>query len=317
MTASASPAIGVFGHLRALLEMIRFSHTLFAAPFAATAALLAWTTPAPDGSSIGFRWLELLGIIACMIGARSAAMAFNRLVDRRIDALNPRTKDRHLPAGILSVASVVTFTLFSASIFVLGTLAFLPNIWPLVLALPVLAFLCGYSYAKRFTSLAHYWLGIALALSPIATWIALRGVWLTQTPGDLLPSLVIGAAVAFWVAGFDVIYACQDQAFDAAQGLRSIPARWGVNGALKIAAASHAVMALFLLGLPFTHHLAGPNLKLGIAYQLGWLAIVVLLVYEHRLVRPDDLRRVNVAFFQVNVTIAFGLLALVILEQFV
>jgi len=316
MNASASPARGSLGHLRALLEMIRFSHTLFAAPFAATAAILAWTTPTPDQGSVVFRWQDLLGVVVCMIGARSAAMAFNRWADRDIDAINPRTRDRHLPAGILSVGSVLAFTLLSAALFVLGTLAFLPNRLPLLLSIPVLAFLCGYSYAKRFTSLVHYWLGVALALSPIATWIALRGEWVIESPEDLIPALVLGAAVAFWVAGFDVIYACQDQAFDAAQGLRSIPAKLGVNGALRLAAASHAIMALFLLALPFTHCLAGPDLHLGPTYLVGWSGIVMLLIYEHRLVRPQDLRRVNVAFFQVNVVIAFGLLALIILEQF-
>src|SRR5687768_14355804 len=151
--------------LRHLLEMIRFSHTLFALPFALLAAVMAWTTPASDGSAVSFRWQHLAGILICMVGARSAAMAFNRLADRQIDAANPRTKARHIPAGILSTGSVWLFTLLASAIFVAGTLLFLPNRLPIYLSVPVLLFLLGYSYTKRFTSLAHFWLGTALMLA--------------------------------------------------------------------------------------------------------------------------------------------------------
>src|SRR6516165_8475419 len=157
--------------VRHILEMIRFSHTLFALPFALLASCLAWRQNFHDG--LAFRWQELVGILLCMVFARSMAMAFNRLVGRRIDADNPRTAMRHLPAGIVSVASVAGFCLVCAAAFMASTLLFLPNCWPLFLSLPVLAFLCGYSYTKRFTALCHYWLAAALSLSPVAAWIAL------------------------------------------------------------------------------------------------------------------------------------------------
>jgi 4-hydroxybenzoate polyprenyltransferase len=237
--------------IRHILEMIRFSHTVFALPFALLAALMAWTTPAPDGSPIGFRWQHLVGILICMVGARSAAMAFNRLVDRRIDAENPRTRSRHLPAGLLSTASVVLFTLVSAAVFFAGTLLFLPNRLPLVLATPVLLFLLGYSYTKRFTSLAHFWLGVALMLAPVCAWIALRGQILMEHPLDILPAVLLGAAVLAWVAGFDIIYACQDADFDRRAKLRSIPATLGVPGALRLAAGCHLLTVVLLAVLPW------------------------------------------------------------------
>ena len=161
--------------LRMILEMIRFSHTVFALPFALLSAVMAWTLSARQTPPVAWCWQEVVGIIACMVFARSAAMAFNRLADRRFDAENPRTAMRHLPAGLLSVASVTAFAIGCAIAFIAATLLFLPNRWPLYLSLPVLGFLLGYSYTKRFTSLAHFWLGAALMLSPVAAWIAVRG----------------------------------------------------------------------------------------------------------------------------------------------
>lgn len=271
--------------------MIRFSHTLFALPFALLSAVLAWRLNLQAGGSI--RWQEIAGILLCMMFARSVAMAFNRLVDRTIDAANPRTATRHLPAGLLSVPAVVTFSLACSAGFILSTLLFLPNRWPLYLSVPVLAFLCGYSYAKRFTSLCHYWLGGALMLSPIAAWIALRGeiAW---------PPVLLGLAVFFWVGGFDIIYACQDVEFDTQRGLHSIPARLGVARALKLALVSHIVMLVCLVGLWFTA-------DLGPVFLAGIFAVAGLLAYEHSLVRPTDLARVNVAFFNVNVIVSMGL----------
>ena len=221
-------------------------------------------------------------------------MALSRLADRRIDALNPRTASRHLPSGRLSTATVAAFTVACALGFAAATLLFLPNRWPLILSGPVLAWLLGYSYAKRFTSLAHFWLGLALALAPMAAWIALRGdvAW---------PPALLGLAVLLWVSGFDIIYACQDADFDRAQGLHSVPGRLGVRGALRLASVCHAAMVAALIGL-------------GLAYPMGWVyfsgvaVVAVLLAYEHALVRPDDLTRVNVAFFQVNIAISLGLL---------
>lgn len=283
--------------------MIRFSHTLFALPFALLAAVMAWTTKTADGQSVPFRWQHLLGILVCMVGARSAAMAFNRLADRRIDAENPRTKTRHLPAGTLSAASVALFTAASSVVFIAGTLLFLPNRLPLVLAVPVLLFLLGYSLTKRFTSLAHFWLGAALMLAPVSAWIALRGEILMQQPLDILPAVLLGGAVLSWVAGFDIIYACQDADFDRGARLRSVPAAVGTGAALRIAAACHLVTLLLLASLP----LVCPRVPLGWIYLAGVAAVAALLVYEHLLVRPSDLSRAGAAFFNVNAVISIGL----------
>jgi 4-hydroxybenzoate polyprenyltransferase len=280
-----------YAAIRELLGMIKFSHTLFALPFALLGAALA--ARGPEGWR--GRWQDWVGILLCMATARSAAMAFNRLADRRIDALNPRTATRHLPSGRLSTATVAIFTVVTAAGFVASTLLFLPNRWPLILSGPVLLWLLGYSYAKRFTSLAHFWLGFALAMAPMAAWIALRGdlVW---------PPALLGLAVLLWVSGFDIIYACQDADFDRTQGLHSVPGRLGVRGALRLAAACHAAMIVALVGLGLAY-------PMGPIYFVGVGVVALLLVYEHAIVRPDDLTRVNVAFFQVNVGISLGLLA--------
>jgi 4-hydroxybenzoate polyprenyltransferase len=273
--------------LRQLLELIRFSHTVFALPFALFAAALAWReTP--------FRGRDLLGILLCMVFARSAAMAFNRLVDRDLDAANPRTASRHIPAGLLSARAVSVFTLICAAGFVVSTLLFLPNVLPVVLSVPVLAFLLGYSYAKRWTALCHYWLSAALMLSPIAVWIALCGTiaW---------PPVLLGAAIFFWVGGFDIIYACQDVGFDRTRRLHSVPARWGVRAALRLALASHLLTIACLLGL---WKVAG----LGPVFLAGVGLISLVLLYQHWLVRPEDLARVNVAFFNVNAVVSVGVL---------
>ena len=274
-----------------LLGMIKFSHTLFALPFALFGGLLA--AHGPNGW-IG-RPRDWVGILLCMATTRSAAMAFNRLVDHQIDAKNPRTANRHIPAGRLSIKAVMAFTAANAVAFVFSTLLFLPNRWPLLLSTPVLLWLCGYSFAKRFTSFAHVWLGSALMLAPIAAWIALRGnlEW---------PPVLLGLAVLFWVTGFDVIYACQDVDFDREEGLSSIPQRFGVKNALRIALACHVVMVVALVGLAMA-------VPLGRYYQFGVGLIALLLIYEHSLVRPNDLTRVNVAFFQMNILISLGLLA--------
>ena len=297
--------------IRHLLEMIRFSHTLFALPFALLAAVMAWTTPLTTHHSPltlqgppPFHWHHLAGILICMVGARSAAMAFNRLADRRIDAGNPRTAMRHLPAGTLSLTSVVLFTLASAAVFLAGTLLFLPNWLPVALAVPVLLFLLAYSYTKRFTRLAHFWLGAALMLAPICAWIAIRGQALLVNPGDILPAVVLGGAVLAWVAGFDIIYACQDAEFDRGARLHSVPAALGIPWALRAAALCHLATLVLLAALPWF----APQVPLGWIYGLGVAAVAALLVYEHALVRPDDLTRVNAAFFNVNVIISIGLL---------
>jgi 4-hydroxybenzoate polyprenyltransferase len=276
--------------VRDYLDLVKFSHTLFALPFALLGALLA----ARDRDGWHGRIQDWLGILLCMATARSAAMAFNRLADRRLDALNPRTAGRHLPAGKLGVRQVAAFTIATSLAFVASTLLFLPNWWPLYLAVPVLLWLLGYSYSKRFTSLAHFWLGLSLSLAPAAAWIALRGniTW---------PPITLGLAVLLWVAGFDIIYACQDVEFDRSVELHSVPKALGVQKALRLAGLCHALMIF-------------PLIALGLLYPLGWVyfagvaAVAALLVYEHGLIRPDDLTRVNVAFFHVNVVISVGLL---------
>jgi 4-hydroxybenzoate polyprenyltransferase len=288
--------------LRRLLELIRFSHTLFALPFALMAAVMAWVANRSEQPPIPFHWLDLLGILVCMATARSAAMAFNRLADRRIDALNPRTASRHLPAGELSVFSVVVFTIVCSLGFVAGTLLFLPrNPLPLYASVPVLLFLFGYSFAKRFTSLSHFWLGAALMAAPVAAWVAIRAeiAW---------PPLLLGLAVLLWVAGFDMIYACQDVDFDVKMRLRSIPARLGVANALRLAALCHCGTMGLLLSLPFVYD------KLGRIYWVGTIVIGLLLAYEHSIVRPNDLSRVNRAFFHVNAIVSIGLLAITALD---
>ena len=288
----------MFKTINHLLSLIRFSHTIFALPFALLAALMAWRldaiemsmeevlqqgtnffgqwwTDLEDGRRIYHitpEWVrnivaisgkELVGILLCMVTARSAAMAFNRLADREIDAGNPRTEGRHLPAGILSVGQVWGFTIVCSLGFVASTLLFLPNRLPLYLSVPVLLFLCGYSYTKRFTSLAHFWLGGALAMSPVAAWIAIRGEVVIENLADLLPALVLGGAVLTWVAGFDMIYACQDFEFDRETKLRSIPSRLGIPGALRLAACCHAVTVVLLALLPTVYP------PFGLLY--GWL----------------------------------------------
>jgi 4-hydroxybenzoate polyprenyltransferase len=277
---------GGFVQIRRFLELIRFSHTIFALPFALLSAVLTWRT-------VEFRWRDLVGILLCMVCARSASMAFNRIADRRIDAENPRTAGRHLPAGLLSLRVVLAFTLACAALFIASTLLFLPNRLPLILSVPVLAFLCGYSYAKRFTALAHYWLGAALMLSPIAAWIAVTG-------GIAWPPVLLGFGVFFWVGGFDIIYACQDVEFDRARRLSSVPARFGVARALRIAALSHLLTVACLVGLWW-------SAQLGPLFLVSVIAVGLLLTYEHWLVRPDDLTRINVAFFNVNAIISLGL----------
>lgn len=284
--------------IRKLLELIRFSHTLFALPFALLSAAIAWKIEP-------FRPLDLVGILLCMVFARSFAMAFNRLVDRDIDAKNPRTASRHLPAGTLSMGLVALFTVANAAAFAGATTLF-ANPWPLYLSVPVLLFLAGYSLAKRLTSLAHAWLGVALMLAPVAAWIAVRGLVEMEVP------LVLGAAVLFWVTGFDILYACQDAEFDANEGLHSIPARFGIRRSLRIAAACHGLMFLLLAGL-----IAVSSPLQGVPFIAAWILVGILLAYEHAIVSVDNLARVNRAFFHVNAVISLGLLAAGIIQLYV
>ncbi len=288
--------MSVLGRVGDILGMIRFSHTLFALPFALMGATLASHR---DGVWSG-RPRDWLGIVLCMVFARSAGMAFNRLADRQIDAKNPRTASRHLPAGRLSATLVAIFTLVASFSFIMSTFLFFPNRLPLILATPVLLWLLGYSYAKRFTSLVHFWLGASLMMAPIAAWIALRG-------GIDWPPVLLGVAVFLWVAGFDIIYACQDADFDRQSGVYSIPGKLGVARSLHIAAACHAMMLVALILMGFSY-------PLGPIYFVGIACVALLLTYEHAIVRPDDLTKVNVAFFQVNIVISMGLFVLTLAD---
>jgi 4-hydroxybenzoate polyprenyltransferase len=289
----------MFATVRAYLEMIRFSHTLFALPFALVSASLAWMDEK-------FRFVDVYGILLCMVLARSAAMAFNRLVDRNIDARNPRTATRHLPAGRLTVKSVWLFTALCSAAFIVASFVFQlrdpPNPWPFYFSAPLLAWILEYSLTKRYTFLAHFWLGVSLGLAPIATWIAIRGMT------DLAPPAVLGLAVFFWVSGFDILYACQDEEYDRAAGLHSVPAKFGVRASLRIAFLCHLGMLGSLIGLYFV----SPHL--GAVYLCGLAAVAALVLYEHWLVSPNDLSRVNKAFFQVNGVISVGLLGIVVAQ---
>jgi 4-hydroxybenzoate polyprenyltransferase len=297
----------MFHRLGLLLDLIRFNHTIFALPFALSSAALAWKAKWQERAMSGQEFaLDLAGILLCMVFARSAAMAFNRLADRHFDAANPRTANRHMATGQISIRAVWTFVLVCAAGFVVSALIFVAasqNYWPLYLCVPVLLFIGGYSYAKRFTSLSHFWLGASLLLAPVAAWIAVRGMV------DLTVPAVLGLAVLFWVAGFDILYACQDVEFDRSARLHSVPARFGVPGALRIALACHVLMLALLAAL---YWVAAP--ELGLIYVIGVSGVALLLGYEHWLVRPDDLSRVNQAFFQVNGIISLGLFGVVLLQ---
>ena len=267
--------------VRLTLEMIKFEHSVFALPFALTGALLAVRDGGLEGNPL---WRKFAWIVVAMVAARSAAMAFNRLIDSDIDARNPRTRQRHIPGGLLSAGFAWGFVTVSSLVFILAAREL--NTLCFRLAPVALGVVFFYSFTKRFTSFSHLVLGFALGIAPAAAWIAIRGaldpriLWLT-------------AAVTFWTAGFDIIYSCQDYEFDTDAGLFSLPRRLGVAGALHVARLLHVIMLACLLTLFYT-------LQLGILSLLGIAVVAALLIYEHRLVRADDLSRVNAAFFTIN-----------------
>jgi len=288
------------------MQLIRFSHTVFALPFALLATAWALVVPLPgksgtDGTSdetrfLVLQWQSILGIVLCMVTARSFAMAMNRLLDHHWDGQNPRTANRHLPAELLSRRGVLGFSLCCAAGFVGACGLFLPNSLPLILSGPILVFLAGYSLAKRFTVLVHFWLGTALMLAPICAWIALRGDSVVGYPTDLLPAAGIGLVVLLWVSGFDIIYACQDADFDRKAGLFSIPAKLGVRRALWVAALCHLAMWALAISLSFLL----PQLSLGWFFRGTLLVVGLLLIYEHSVVSENSLDRMQLAFFQLN-----------------
>jgi 4-hydroxybenzoate polyprenyltransferase len=259
-----------------------------------------------------FRWLDLVGILLCMVFARSAAMGFNRFADRLIDAENPRTASRHLPSGILSSKNVLLFVLICSAGFIASTLLFLPNVIPLFASIPVLLFLFGYSYTKRWTACAHFWLGAALMLAPLAAWIVVR----PELSLQLIPPLLLGLAVLFWSAGFDLIYATQDADIDKKQGLYSIPGKYGIKAAFRLSILCHITAVAFWGMIPFFYE------PFGIIYGIGVGLAAIVLAVEHYLVmphrnRPIDLQRINAAFFQLNVFVSLGLAAAGILDLIV
>lgn len=289
-TARVTP--GMPGLIRRWGEMIKFSHSVFALPFALMATFLASRAAfvAGDAPQAYPALGQILLIVICMVAARSTAMTFNRIVDAAYDATNPRTLNRAIPAGTISKKQATAFFFVTASIFIAGCASFwygYGNMWPVILALPVLGYLCFYSYTKRFTQWSHFVLGNAIALSPVAAWVAIHpasGGW---------PAVVLMAAVTLWIGGFDIIYACQDTTHDRAAGLHSLPARWGPGPALWIARAAHAGTVLLLVALI-------PLAGMGWLYMSGVAFVGLLLVIENSMVRADDLSKVNVAFFTIN-----------------
>ncbi|MEW6116199.1 MAG: UbiA-like polyprenyltransferase [Nitrospirota bacterium] len=266
----------IFSKIVLYLRMIKFSHSVFALPFAFTGAVLAAAGIPATG--------KLLWITVAMVGARSGAMGLNRIIDRRIDAANPRTAAREIPSGKIRTVDATVFTVVSFAVFVLA--AFMLNPLALKLSPLAIAVLFLYSYTKRFTWLAHFVLGIAISAAPLGAWIAVRGT----VDAEVLP---LSIAVVFWLAGFDVLYALQDIEFDRQYGLHSIPQRFGIARTLTLSRVFHLITwsLLFVNGVLF---------NLGIAYWIGMVFVGALLVYEHSLVRPHDLSKLNMAFFNMN-----------------
>lgn len=265
-------------------RMVRFSHTVFALPFALCAAIVAWKTHP-------FSLSDLAWILGAMAGARNTAMGVNRIADAKFDALNPRTADREIPAGRIAVREALFFTTISCLVFLLSA-AMLGRLC-LALAVPVLLLLCSYSYAKRFTWLTHLYLGFVIGLAPAGAWVAVAKGF---SPGILWLCL----ALTLYIAGFDVLYACQDTQFDRSSGLHSIPERFGDEVALKIAALFHGISFLAFIFFGFTMDLSWP-------YAATVLVIGLLMIIEHRLLSPEDLSKIDIAFFHMNGAISITL----------
>jgi 4-hydroxybenzoate polyprenyltransferase len=269
-------------------SLIRLTHTVFALPFALASVALAW--PSHPVTLRSFLW-----ILIAMVSARSGAMAFNRLADRKFDALNPRTQQWELPRGTIKVWEAVLLTVTSSVVFVYA--AYQLNFVCFILSPVALAVVFFYSLTKRFTWASHLFLGLALSLAPMGAWLAVSGapadLWELATP------FLLGLAVLFWLAGFDVIYSLQDHEFDQQHGLFSMPVRFGVAGALRLSAFFHLLTVFFLAAV-------GLSARLGIIYWLGCVATALILFWEHRIVKPDDLSRINKAFFDLNAYVSIG-----------
>ncbi len=285
----------IWTRTRVILEMIKFEHTIFALPFALISALVA-SRPllVPHGATLGW-------ILLAMVGARSAAMAFNRVADARIDAENPRTASRHIPAGILSKAQVWVFLAVATLLFEFA--AYKLNRLCFALSPVALLFLFGYSYTKRFTSLCHLILGLTIGIAPVGAWLAVKGEW---SPIPLL----LGAIVMLWIGGFDIIYALQDYEFDVKSPLFSLPKRLGKANALIVSRLMHFGMIVLLA-------LVGAAAHMHALYFAGVIVVLGLIAYEQSLVKPNDLSRVNLAFFTLNGWVSVSLFAFVLLDRIV
>ena len=286
--------MNLVARIRTYGSMVAFAHTVFALPFAASAVVLAQAEPhVPLGAA------RILAMLVCMVTARTSAMAFNRWADRDVDAQNPRTKTRHVPAGVIKAREALALTIGSGALFLAAAATL--GTWPAILAPFVLAILLGYSLAKRFTWAAHAWLGVALALAPGGAWIAM-GV----APGLGIVSLMIG--VVTWLLGFDVLYSLQDEHFDREHGLHSIPARFGTARTLVISAAAHVVtIAAFAT--------AGIALHRGVPYFVGVGVCAVILTYEHLLVGKGNLAKIDKAFFDMNAWVSVAFFGLTLLDE--
>lgn len=279
-------------------SFVRFSHTLFALPF----ALAAMAVAARD--NCGWPgWRTLLLILAAMVSARTCAMSFNRIADRKFDALNPRTAKRHLPTGQVSLAGAITLCLLSAAGLV--TASFFLNLLCFYLSPVALLVICFYSLTKRFTPYTHVFLGLSLALAPVGAWLAVKGT--NIAPIEIAQMLVLAGAVVLWLVGFDIIYALQDYDFDRKQGLHSLVVAWGPDNALRTAFMTHMLMCGLLLAF-------GILCRFRIAYLIGWLIIVGCLVLEHWIARRRSLNWINVAFFRLNAVVSAVFLAVVLAE---
>ena len=287
----------IFGELPLLAKLsaiftdIKIQHTVFALPFAVMSAFIAaGGLPKTE---------KLVWIVMCMVGARSAAMAFNRIIDARFDAKNPRTQGRAIPSGQVDESSYWLFLIAFSLVFIFS--AGMLNQLALYLSPLALIIIFFYSLTKRFTVYSHFWLGLAISIAPVGAWVAIR-------EEISFVSLLLGTAVVFWLVGFDILYSCMDVEFDRENNLKSIPQRFGIETALRIAFVSHGLMILFLaVLLQFVD-------ELGILYSGGVIIVAGLLIYEHSLVRPDDLSQINIAFFNMNGIISIGLMLFVIAD---
>ena len=277
--------------LSAIFTDIKIQHTVFALPFAVMSAFIAaGGLPKTE---------KLVWIVMCMVGARSAAMAFNRIIDARFDAKNPRTQNRAIPSGRVDESSYWLFLIAFSLVFIVS--AGMLNQLALYLSPLALIIIFFYSLTKRFTVYSHFWLGLAISIAPVGAWVAIR-------EEISFVSLLLGTAVVFWLVGFDILYSCMDVEFDRENNLKSIPQKFGIENALRIAFVSHGLMILFLVVLlQFVD-------ELGILYSVGVIIVAGLLIYEHSLVRPGDLSKINIAFFNMNGIISIGLMFFVIAD---